>query len=52
MLVIPTCQQADVDLVQMGEKVDVEKDRLLERVRNETSVVQSSCFGRRFCNTS
>ena len=32
MLVIPTCQQAGVDLVQMGERVETEKDRLLERV--------------------
>ena len=33
MLVIPTCQQAGLDLVQMGERVEGEKDRLLERVR-------------------
>jgi hypothetical protein len=32
MLVIPTCQHAAVDLVQMGERVETEKDRLLERV--------------------
>jgi hypothetical protein len=32
MLVVPTCQQAALDLVKTGEKVDVEKDRLLERV--------------------
>jgi hypothetical protein len=32
MLVIPTCQHAVVDLVQMGERVETEKDRLLERV--------------------
>ncbi|KAL4427793.1 hypothetical protein ABPG75_001882 [Micractinium tetrahymenae] len=31
MLVIPTCQHAQVDLVQMGERVEQEKDRLLER---------------------
>lgn len=34
MLIVPTCQRSDVDLVQMGEKVDLEKDRLLERVRS------------------
>jgi hypothetical protein len=33
MLVIPTCQHATLDLVQRGEKVETEKDRLLERVR-------------------
>lgn len=33
MLVVPTCQQADYDLVRTGEKVEGEKDRLLERVR-------------------
>ena len=32
MLVVPTCQQADYDLVRTGEKIDCEKDRLLERV--------------------
>lgn len=33
MLVVPTCQQADYDLVRTGEKIENEKDRLLERVR-------------------
>jgi hypothetical protein len=33
MLIVPTCQQAVLDLVRTGEKVDTEKDRLLERVR-------------------
>jgi hypothetical protein len=33
MLIVPTCQQADYDLVRTGEKIDTEKDRLLERVR-------------------
>lgn len=32
MLIVPTCQQADYDLVRTGEKIDLEKDRLLERV--------------------
>jgi hypothetical protein len=32
LLIVPTCQRADLDLVQTGEKVDDEKDRLLERV--------------------
>lgn len=31
MLIVPTCQQADYDLVRTGEKIDTEKDRLLER---------------------
>jgi hypothetical protein len=31
MLVVPTCQRSDVDLVQMGEVIENEKDRLLER---------------------
>lgn len=33
LLVVPTCQRADYDLVRTGEKIDTEKDRLLERVR-------------------
>jgi hypothetical protein len=32
LLVVPTCQQAERDLVQTGEKIETEKDRLLERV--------------------
>jgi len=32
LLIVPTCQQADTDLVRMGDKVENEKDRLLERV--------------------
>lgn len=32
LLVIPTCQHAQLDLVQTGEKVEEEKDRLLENV--------------------
>uniref|UniRef100_A0A7S3QUV7 Uncharacterized protein n=1 Tax=Dunaliella tertiolecta TaxID=3047 RepID=A0A7S3QUV7_DUNTE len=31
LLIVPTCQHAAVDLVQTGEKVDVEKDLLLEK---------------------
>eukprot|EP00879_Flechtneria_rotunda_P026377 GHRR01028121.1.p2 GENE.GHRR01028121.1~~GHRR01028121.1.p2 ORF type:complete len:150 (+),score=51.42 GHRR01028121.1:319-768(+) len=31
MLLVPTCQQADHDLVRTGEAIDREKDRLLER---------------------
>merc|ERR1712087_158229 len=31
MLVIPTCQNSDVDLVRTGEPIEQEKDRLLER---------------------
>jgi hypothetical protein len=33
MLIVPTCQHAEVDLVNTGERVDQEKDLLLERVR-------------------
>lgn len=33
LLVIPTCQHAELDLVQTGENVEEEKDRLLENVR-------------------
>ena len=32
VLIIPTCQQAGVDLVNTGEKVEQHKDNLLERV--------------------
>ncbi|GAX79736.1 hypothetical protein CEUSTIGMA_g7177.t1 [Chlamydomonas eustigma] len=31
LLIVPTCQRSVMDLVQTGEEVDVEKDRLLER---------------------
>lgn len=34
LLIVPTCQQADYDLVRTGEKIEGEKDRLLERVHN------------------
>jgi len=32
MLIVPTCQKSNVNLVAWGEKADIEKDRLLERV--------------------
>ena len=32
LLIVPTCQHAEVDLVRTGEAVEGEKDRLLERV--------------------
>jgi hypothetical protein len=32
MLIVPTCQRSDLDLVKMGDVVEGEKDRLLERV--------------------
>lgn len=32
LLIVPTCQHAAMDLVQTGERVDVEKDNLLEKV--------------------
>jgi hypothetical protein len=31
MLIVPTCQQSGMDLVNVGSKVDDEKDRLLEQ---------------------
>jgi hypothetical protein len=31
MLIVPTCQHSGMDLVNVGDKVDGEKDRLLER---------------------
>ena len=37
MLAVPTCQHSDVDLVRTGEKIEQEKDRLLERVRSPRS---------------
>lgn len=33
LLIVPTCQQATMELVQFGEEVDKQKDELLERVR-------------------
>eukprot|EP00245_Coleochaete_scutata_P002668 TRINITY_DN13625_c0_g1_i2.p1 TRINITY_DN13625_c0_g1~~TRINITY_DN13625_c0_g1_i2.p1 ORF type:complete len:181 (+),score=38.00 TRINITY_DN13625_c0_g1_i2:110-652(+) len=30
LLIVPTCQNAEVDLVQVGEVIEKEKDRLLE----------------------
>ncbi len=49
LLIVPTCQHADLDLVNTGEKVEGEKDRLLERVgaystckQTITSVCRSS----------
>jgi hypothetical protein len=43
MLVVPTCQQADYDLVRTGEKIDTEKDRLLERVSSWAPLVDRLC---------
>jgi hypothetical protein len=45
MLIVPTCQQADYDLVRTGEKIDLEKDRLLERVRANSSSSSGSSIG-------
>jgi hypothetical protein len=36
MLVIPTCQHARHDLVQMGDEIEAEKDRLLNVVRRSS----------------
>eukprot|EP00854_Cymbomonas_tetramitiformis_P005610 gene5610-6795_t len=30
MLIVPTCQNSEVDLVRVGEEIENEKDRLLE----------------------
>lgn len=32
LLIVPTCQRAVMDLVQTGEQVEHEKDKLLEQV--------------------
>ena len=37
LLIVPTFQRSGLDLVQMGEKIEAEKDRLLERVRQSLS---------------
>jgi hypothetical protein len=42
VLIVPTCQQADYDLVRTGEKIDIEKDRLLERVRTAVYISSGS----------
>lgn len=34
---IPTCQKSNVNLVEWGESADVEKDRLLEHVRDTSN---------------
>lgn len=39
MLIIPTCQQSDIDLVNWGEKADNEKDRLLEQFMEFAKIV-------------
>lgn len=39
LLIVPTCQHADLDLVSTGEKVEGEKDRLLERFMAWAKVV-------------
>ena len=42
LLVIPTCQHAKMDLVQTGENVEVEKDRLLENVGSSCVVASDA----------
>ena len=50
MLVIPTCQHATLDLVQRGEKVETEKDRLLEQVSRAASLQKLLvCLGLLHC---
>ena len=34
LLVIPTCQRSDLDLVRVGDVIEDEKDRLLEKARS------------------
>jgi hypothetical protein len=46
LLIVPTCQHAAMDLVQTGEPVDEEKDKLLEKVcpiYSELYLGQASC---------
>lgn len=38
LLIVPTCQNSDVDLVRVGDEIEEEKDRLLE--------VVSECVGK------
>lgn len=42
MLIIPTCQRADLDLVRIGSEIENEKDRLLERFVDFAAKVCSS----------
>jgi len=37
LLVVPTCQRSDMDLVRVGDVIEDEKDRLLEKARRYTS---------------
>eukprot|EP00195_Chlamydomonas_chlamydogama_P015190 CAMPEP_0202889956 /NCGR_PEP_ID=MMETSP1392-20130828/492_1 /ASSEMBLY_ACC=CAM_ASM_000868 /TAXON_ID=225041 /ORGANISM="Chlamydomonas chlamydogama, Strain SAG 11-48b" /LENGTH=136 /DNA_ID=CAMNT_0049573411 /DNA_START=46 /DNA_END=453 /DNA_ORIENTATION=+ len=39
LLIVPTCQHAAMDLVQVGEPVDVEKDKLLEQFMDWSKAV-------------
>ena len=39
LLVVPTCQRSDMDLVRVGDVIEDEKDRLLEKARRETSAL-------------
>eukprot|EP00240_Pyramimonas_obovata_P007094 CAMPEP_0118921606 /NCGR_PEP_ID=MMETSP1169-20130426/829_1 /TAXON_ID=36882 /ORGANISM="Pyramimonas obovata, Strain CCMP722" /LENGTH=157 /DNA_ID=CAMNT_0006862357 /DNA_START=194 /DNA_END=667 /DNA_ORIENTATION=+ len=39
ILIVPTCQNSAVDLVRVGEEVETEKDRLLERFCNWAKAV-------------
>lgn len=41
---IPTCQQSGVDLVGRGQRVEDEKDRLLERVRHRREMAGLVCW--------
>ena len=36
ILIVPTCQRSAMDLVKVGEDVDIEKDKLLEQVGKNT----------------
>eukprot|EP00884_Botryococcus_braunii_P018057 jgi/Botrbrau1/4935/Bobra.0122s0017.1 len=46
MLVVPTCQHAKVDLVRVGDAVEGEKDRLLERFVEWAKAVTGSLISR------
>lgn len=45
LLIIPTCQNSEVDLVRTGEVIEEEKDRLLENVSRLPSSAPFETFG-------
>lgn len=43
LLIVLTCQRSDVDLVAVGDAVEAEKDRLLEKVRLCPAAAAAGC---------